>query len=147
MSLRAAVAEGSRRRFAGKAAMGVGVVLVAGQIQLMARRARPHDGVRAAVPPGILFTFEEVKMLWRRLGQSDRPYQAEHQSACNGSGHVSPFAENHLPRRTAATPNHATATHSNERSSVGDGPWQRCCRGIDGIKHMPGLAGARIARR
>jgi hypothetical protein len=94
MSLRAAVAEGSRRRFTGEAAMGVGVVLVAGQIQLVARRARPHDGILAAVPPRILFTFEEVKVLWRRLSQSDRPYQAEHQSACNGSRHVSPFAEN-----------------------------------------------------
>jgi hypothetical protein len=81
MSRRAAVAEGSRRRFTGVTTMGVGVVLVAAQIQLMGRRTCPNDGVVAAVPPGILLTFKQVKVLWRRLSRSDRGNQAEHQRA------------------------------------------------------------------
>ena len=88
------VAEGSRRRFAGIAAMGVPIVLVAGQIQPMGRRTRPDDGVLAAVPPCIMFSSKEMKVLWRGLSGSDRGYQAERQRAGNQSRHVFPFTDN-----------------------------------------------------
>jgi hypothetical protein len=94
MSRRAAVAEGARRRFTGKAAMGVRVVLIAGQIQLMSCRTCPHDGVLAAVPPCIMFRLKEVKVLWRGLSRRSRGYQADHQRACNQSRHVFPFTKN-----------------------------------------------------
>src|SRR5690242_1777933 len=91
MSRRAMIARGPRLRLAGVAAGGMAVVLVSGQIEPMALRARPNDGVDVAMRLRTVLGFIDEKMLLGCLTQGNGSDQAHEHGTGDKPRHVFPF--------------------------------------------------------
>lgn len=85
------IAGGMRLRLAGVAAVGMAVVLVSGQIQPMALRTRPNDGVAVAVRLCTMLGFIDEKMLLGCLTQGNGRHQADEHCTRDKPRHVFPF--------------------------------------------------------
>jgi len=85
------IAGGMRLRLAGVAAAGMAVVLVSGQIQQMALRTRPNDGVVVAMRLCTMLGFIDEKMLLGRLTQGNGRHQANEHCTRDKPRHVFPF--------------------------------------------------------